>query len=195
MKDDMVVLWKKLRSNLKTFILKRVGNEDDAEDILQDVFLKIFTNLDRLKDESRIYAWVYQITRNAINDYFREKMKRICEGISDLPGVGVPGNDEVTGSEEDGGDKIINELVLCLKNMIECLPDKYRHAIVLTELSGLTQKELAQKLGISISGAKSRVQRGRNMLKEKFLECCEFQFDRYGNVIAYQHKESSCKYC
>lgn len=195
MKDDISVLWKWLSSNLKTFILKRVGNEDDAEDILQDVFLKIFTNLDRLKDESRIYAWVYQITRNAINDYFREKMKRICEGITDLPGEGVLSNEEVAGSDEDEEDEIISELILCLKNMIESLPDKYKHAIIMTELGGLTQRELAQKLGISISGAKSRVQRGRNMLKEKFVECCEFQFDRYGNVIAYQHKESICKYC
>ncbi|SHM65980.1 RNA polymerase sigma factor, sigma-70 family [Caldanaerovirga acetigignens] len=104
----------------------------------------------------------------------------------DLPEKGITIDDE---------DEIINELVLCLRNMIENLPDKYKQAIILTELGGLTQKELAQKLGISISGAKSRVQRRRRMLKEKFFECCEFQFDRFGNVIEYQHKESSCKYC
>lgn len=184
MKDDIGALWKELSSNLKTFILKKVGNEHDAEDILQDIFLKIFTNLDQLKDNNRIYAWIYQITRNTINDYYR--MRRIRAEISDLPEEGVTSNDE---------DEIINELVLCLKNMIESLPDKYKQAIILTEFGGLTQKELAQKLGMSISGAKSRVQRGRNMLKEKFFECCKFQFDGYGNIIEYQHKENSCKYC
>ncbi|WP_422449113.1 RNA polymerase sigma factor SigZ [Thermoanaerobacterium sp. DL9XJH110] len=183
-KNDVCALWKELSSDLKTFICKKVGNEQDAEDILQDVFLKILTNMDRIKDNDRIYAWVYRITRNTINDYYRRR--RIKAEISDLPEEGVTSNDE---------DEIINELVLCLKNMIESLPDKYKQAIMLTELGGLTQKELAQKLGMSISGAKSRVQRGRIMLKEKFFECCKFQFDGYGNIIEYQHKENSCKYC
>jgi len=182
--DDIGALWKELSSNLKTFILKKVGNEHDAEDILQDVFLKIFTNLDQLKDNNRIYAWIYQITRNSIFDYYRKK--KIETDISALPEKVITSNDE---------EEMINELVLCLKNMIESLPDKYKQAIMLTELGGLTQKELAQKLGISISGAKSRVQRGRMMLKEKFFECCKFQFDRFGNVIEYQHKENNCKYC
>ena len=184
MKDNIDALWKELSSNLKTFICKKVGNEHDAEDILQDIFLKIFTNLDQLKDDNKIYAWIYQITRNTINDYYR--MRRIGVEISDLPEKGVTGNDE---------DEIINELVLCLKNMIQSLPDKYQQAIMLTELGGLTQRELAQKLGMSISGAKSRVQRGKTILKEKFFECCKFQFDAYGNIIEYQHKENTCKYC
>lgn len=111
--------------------------------------------------------------------------KRDTAEFSDLPGEGIIDNDE----------EIINGLVLYLKSMIDSLPDKYKQAIMLTELGGLTQKELAQKLGMSISGAKSRVQRGRNMLREKFFECCKFQFDAYGNIVEYQHKENSCKYC
>jgi len=161
-----------------------VANEQDAEDILQDVFLKIYSNIDQVKDNDRIYAWVYRITRNSIADYSRKK--RDTAEFSDLPDESIIDNDE---------DEIINGLVLCLKNMIDSLPDKYKQAIMLTELGGLTQKELAQKLGMSISGAKSRVQRGRTMLKEKLFECCKFQFDAYGNIIEYQHKKDSCKYC
>lgn len=164
--------------------MKKVGNKQDAEDILQDVFLKICSNIDQMKDNGRIYAWIYRITRNVIADYYRKKKDTI--EISELPEMSITDSDE---------DEIINELVLCLKNMIESLPDKYKQAIVLTELGGLTQKELARKFGMSISGAKSRVQRGRAMLKKKFLECCKFQFDVYGNIIEYQHKENSCKYC
>jgi RNA polymerase sigma-70 factor (ECF subfamily) len=161
-----------------------VANEQDAEDILQDVFLKIYSNIDQVKDNDRIYAWVYRITRNSIADFFRKKRDTI--EFSDLSGERKTDNDE---------EEIINGLVLCLKNMIDSLPDKYKQAIMLTELGGLTQKELAQKLGMSISGAKSRVQRGRNILKEKFFQCCKFQFDAYGNIVEYQHKENSCKYC
>lgn len=173
-----------MSSYLKIFIRKKVANEQDVEDILQDVFLKIYSNIDQVKDNDRIYAWVYQITRNSIADYYRKK--RDAVEFLDLTGESITDNAE---------DEIINGLVLCLKNMIDSLPDKYKQAIMLTELGGLTQKELAQKLCISISGAKSRVQRGRNMLKEKFFECCKFQFDAYGNIVEYQHKESSCKYC
>jgi len=92
-----------------------------------------------------------------IVDYYRKK--RDTAEFSDLPGEGIIDNDE----------EIINGLVLYLKSMIDSLPDKYKQAIMLTELGGLTQKELAQKLDMSISGAKSRVQRGRNMLREKFF--------------------------
>ena len=127
---------------------------------------------------------MYRITRNLIVDYYRKK--RDTAEFSDLADEIKTDNDE---------EEIINGLVLCLKNMIDSLPDKYKQAIMLTELGGLTQKELAQKLGMSISGAKSRVQRGRNMLREKFFECCKFQFDAYGNIVEYQHKENSYKYC
>jgi len=63
------------------------------------------------------------------------------------------------------------------------LPEPYRKALVLTELEGLTQQELADKVGISLSGAKSWVQRGRQQLKEMLTECCAFEFDRRGGVI------------
>ncbi|MCM8900646.1 RNA polymerase sigma factor SigZ [Caldicoprobacter algeriensis] len=178
------MLWEELNFKLKTFILKKVGKKQDAEDILQDVFLKICSNIDQIKDNGRIYAWIYQITRNTIADYYRNKRDTI--EISELPEMSVNDSDE---------NEIINGLVLCLKNMIESLPNKYKEAIMLTELGGLTQKELARKLGMSISGAKSRVQRGRAMLKKKFFECCKFQFDIYGNIIEYHQKENSCKYC
>jgi RNA polymerase sigma-70 factor (ECF subfamily) len=67
--------------------------------------------------------------------------------------------------------------------MIYSLPEPYRDAVVLTELEGLTQRELANRLGISLSGAKSRVQRGRAQLKQMLDECCTFEFDRRGKVI------------
>ncbi len=72
-----------------------------------------------------------------------------------------------------------------LKPMIDDLPDKYREALWLTEFEGLTQVELAERLGISVSGAKSRVQRGRSLLRHDLLDCCQFEFDRRGGIIGY----------
>jgi RNA polymerase sigma-70 factor (ECF subfamily) len=87
---------------------------------------------------------------------------------------------------------VIAELIPCIKEMLDSLPNDYRQALILTEYQGLTQKELGEKLGISLSGAKSRVQRAREKLKTMLLNCCHFQFDRLGRVIDYQ---SGCDCC
>lgn len=87
------------------------------------------------------------------------------------------------------------EIASCLKPMINKMPERYKQAVTLTEIKGLTQKDMAEKLGLSISGAKSRVQRGRDKLKEMLLECCHFEFDRLGNILDYQQKSKACAHC
>ncbi|MDK2799669.1 MAG: polymerase sigma-70 factor, subfamily [Clostridiales bacterium] len=180
---DNKIIWEDLSNNLKKYISKRVGNSHDAEDILQEVFLKIHSNIAEIKDTTKIYAWVYKIARNTIVDYYRTRKQ--VEQLPEIPDENI----DVSESE------LYGELITCLKPMIDRLPEKYKQAILLTELGELTQKELAIKLGLSVSGAKSRVQRGRAFLKEMFLECCQFQFDLCGNIIDYELKENDCKYC
>lgn len=178
-------IWEEFADPLKRFIIKRVRDEHDAEDILQDIFCKIYSNIDKLKDKEKLQAWVYQITRNAIIDYYRQckvmiELPEMPENITDVP---------VTGADTG------HEVAQCLKSMINHLPKKYRQAIILTEFEGLTQKELGEKLGISLSGAKTRVQRARKKLKEMLLKCCRFEFDRLGNILDYHPKENTCRYC
>ncbi len=79
--------------------------------------------------------------------------------------------------------------------MIDRLPPTYRDAILLSEINGRTQKEVARIHGISLSGAKSRVQRGRAMLKEMVLNCCQLEFDRNGQVVDYKRKTRSPGKC
>lgn len=170
---------------LKDYIKRRVKTDQDAEDIMQDVFYKIYKNIDHLKDTDKIYAWIYQITKNAIIDYYRKN-----------PSVNVAFDDfeeksDVTYEEVNANEEISQ----CIKAMIHSLPDKYKQALIFTEFHNLTQKELAEKMGLSVSGAKSRVQRARAKLKELLLGCCHLKFDRYGNVIEYEHKCSDCKFC
>jgi RNA polymerase sigma-70 factor (ECF subfamily) len=76
--------------------------------------------------------------------------------------------------------------------MLNCLPEKYRQALLLTEYRGMTQQEVAEHLGISLSGAKSRVQRAREKLKEELLNCCHFEFDRLGKIMSYHPKCAAC---
>ena len=178
-------IWEELSIPLKRFIKNRIPKEEDADDILQEVFLRIHSNIEKIAYENKIYGWIYRITRNVIIDYYRKNGNGIdfVEIPEDLEGYSeelLPLNDEILG---------------CLKVMIDNLQDKYKQAIILTEFQNLTQKELSEKMGLSISGAKSRVQRAKKQLKEMLLECCYFEFDHLGNIIDYRHKSKQCKFC
>ncbi len=177
-------IWEKFGNCLKRFILKRVRDEHDAEDILQDIFVKIHSNIANLRDETRLPAWVYQTTRNAIVDYYRHRTVTMA----------LPETTELVEESVAGADAA-NEVALCLEPMIGHLPEKYRQAIILTEFEGLTQKEMAERLELSLSGAKSRVQRARRQLRDMLLACCHFEFDRLGNILDYQPKAQTCRYC
>ena len=97
--------------------------------------------------------------------------------------------------EKDVTDEARRELAGCLVPMIDRLPEKYAEAIRLSEIDGLTQKEVSERQGLSLSGAKSRIQRGRAMLKEMLTDCCRFHFDHQGKVVDYEGKGSKCGSC
>ena len=160
--------WLKGHQELKSFVYRRVRDKALAEDIVQDVFLKVHTHLGQLKDDGKISGWIYQIARNAIADHFRRKSKSI----------------EPANLDWESDKQVLNDCVAsCLCQMLVTLPKKYREALELTALENLSQTELAARLTISYSGAKSRVQRARQMLKKKMNEHYTIKTDAYGNVI------------
>ncbi|PKM89434.1 MAG: RNA polymerase sigma factor SigZ [Firmicutes bacterium HGW-Firmicutes-12] len=177
-------IWEEFSLPLKKFIRNRVSNDQDVDDILQEVFLKIHNNVDSLMNENKINAWVFRITRNTIVDYYRTK--------ASFEFVEMPDNLMI---EDDEDLSFNSEMATCLKKMIDGLPEKYKEAVLLTEYQNLTIKEISEKTGLSISGAKSRVQRGKKILKRMLLGCCHLEFDRLGNIIEYTHRSSECPYC
>jgi len=173
MKSLESIEWSRTHKELKSFVYHRVRDNALAEDIVQDVLIKVYTRLAQLKDAEKITGWIYQITRNAITDHFRDQSKSI--NVRDLDWEGEHSN--------------LNDCVSsCLKEMFLTLPEKYREALELTELNNLSQTELALKLQISYSGAKSRVQRARQMLKKRMDESYRIKMDSYGNVIVCENR-------
>jgi len=148
-----------LHHRLRAFILRRVGDETVTEDLLQDVFLKIHTRIHTLQDNQRLEGWVYQIARNTIIDHYRR-----ARPLTDL-------NDNLPLPTAEDPDPAA-ALALSLREIVVSLPEPYRQALVLTEFEGLSQAQLAERLGISLSGAKSRVQRARQKVKDALLTCC-----------------------
>jgi len=165
-------IWIHLSSRLKTFILSKIPDKDVAEDILQEVFIRIHLKIDTLKDETRLKAWLYQITRNLIADHYRQNVR--MENATNTEADQVRISTDVDMMEEATRDMI---------NMMRDLPPDYCEALCMTELNGLSQKEYAEKVGIPYSSAKSRVQRSRKLLKDMLMKCCHYQFDKYGTVL------------
>ncbi len=190
-------IWRQMHERLLSFINRRVATIHDAEDILQEVFVRIHSNLGSLKDTQSVTAWVYQVARNAIADYHRKRatadgtVNKLTANIND--DVQVPHQGEAT---EKQAAEAIAELSTCMEPLVRQLPEPYRQAITLTELNQLTQKDAAQELGLSVSGMKSRVQRGRTKLKELLQDCCNVELDRRRGVLDYQRREGrdwSCR--
>lgn len=178
MKLSMEEIWSQFNQILLNFIQSKVSNKHDAEDILQNVFIKIYKNIDDLKTETKLESWIFQITRNAIIDYYRARKTDFLlaevEEICELPPE----------TEKNMNQKIS----LCLSDLIEELPKKYQEPLNLYEFKNHKHKEISKKLNISVSGSKTRVQRARIKLKEMLIKCCDFELDVYGNIINYNPK-------
>ena len=176
-------IWEEFNQQLRAFILARIDDPDDADDILQEVFLKIHTRIDTLRDSDRLAPWLYQIARNTIVDHYRAR-----QPVESLPDT-LPIFDEPAESDA------VTRIARYVGTLVNDLPEKYRQALILTEFEGLTQEAMGQRLGLSPSGAKSRVQRGRDMLREQLLDCCHFEFDRENRLIDYTRRPDCCPEC
>jgi RNA polymerase sigma-70 factor (ECF subfamily) len=167
--------WEQLTARLRQFVARRVASAD-VDDVVQEALLRIQSGLPRLRDGDRFGPWVYRVTRSAVADHLRGRARRLESSRTSV--------DEGVGATSDESDDMIEALVGCLSVFVAELPSPYRQAITLTELERLSQREAAEVLGLSISGMKSRVQRGRERLREMFERCCELTQDVRGHVIA-----------
>ena len=172
--EGTATLWDAFAAPLRSFIAKRTPPGVEVDDVVQEVFLRIHESLPHLRDSERMDAWIFRIARNILADAFRGRRRHhsYAERVTD---------DELL-PEPDLERTAVAELTGCLAPMIAQLPAPYREAIELTELQGLTQIEASQRAGISISGMKSRVQRGRERLKEIVLACCAVELDVRGGI-------------
>lgn len=182
MTDKTEKIWMEFSARIRAFIRRSVSDSAAADDLLQEIFLRIHSRIDSLRDETRIRSWVYQIARNVIIDHYRSRRDETA-----LPD-GIPARETCDDATAE------DEIASGLRAMAEDLPDKYREALILSEFEGIPQNELAERENISVSGMKSRVQRGRQMIKDSLMRCCHFEFDRYGTIID-MYPASCCCCC
>lgn len=184
MKQEITDIWTNFQKELSHFIQKRTQDSNATADILQEVFVKVINKIDTLNQTKNLRQYLYAMVRNAIVDYYRQQKPVLSE--EHIP--------EATFTIDSANQ--LNTIIAscCVRPFIEQLAPKYKEALILSELEQVPQTELAQKLDISYSGAKSRVQRGREKLKEQLLQCCQIESDPYGNITEINSKKcDSCK--
>ena len=172
-------LYASLGDSLRGYIAARISDRHIAEDLLQEAFLRIQKRIHEIRDDERIAPWVFRIVRNLIIDQYRSKARAI-----EREALTVPFEEY-----EDGESNANAEVTEWLPRFVEGLSPTYRDAVRLYELEGRSQQDVADTLGLSLSGAKSRIQRGRRELEKSLRDCCRFKVDRRGNVIDYEPKD------
>ncbi|MDO9511093.1 MAG: RNA polymerase sigma factor SigZ [Bacteroidales bacterium] len=177
----MEEIWLKFENKLRAFILSKVHDKYVADDLLQEVFIRIHANMDKVNDRTKLQSWIFQICRNIIVDHYRSHQKE-----QKSKSLAFEGEYEETATD------FMSEALEDMIKMMSDLPPEYCKALCLTELEGLSQKDYADKIGISYSGAKSRVQRARKMLKDLLMNCCHYEFDKYGTVIGIYPAHCCC---
>ncbi|MFF2114161.1 sigma-70 family RNA polymerase sigma factor [Rhodococcus koreensis] len=185
---DLEQLWRSFSSDLRAFIARRVSRPEDADDILSIVFLRMAKSLDNLRDQDRLLGWMYAITRNAITDFYRSAPHRrelVVDAVPDTP----------PDDESDVDEAAEKELASCLVPMLSGLPAEQAAAVKMVDLDARTHAAAAGEAGISVSGMKSRVQRGRAALQAQLHACCEISQDRAGHVHDYQPRSGGSCAC
>ena len=176
--------WEDVAARLRPFISRRIA-PTDVDDVMQEVFIRMQRGLPALRDDERFTSWLFQIARNSVADHLRARARHPIA------------NDDAVEDEpcETDDREAARALSGCISMFVAQLASPYREAITLVELEGLTIRAAADLVGISISGMKSRVQRGRAQLRELFDACCEIALDARGKVTAYSPRVTPCGSC
>jgi RNA polymerase sigma-70 factor (ECF subfamily) len=164
-------------TKLRAFVRRRVRDDATADDVTQETLLKVFRSRESLRDGQRLEAWLYRIARTTLIDHYRRQ--RPSEELPEA--LAAESGDEIAPLRE--------VIALSTKLFLEELPEAYREPVRLAELEGLPLAKIALRMDLSLTAVKSRVQRGRAMLKRKLQDCCRFEFDRLGKLIGYERRK------
>ena len=176
-------IWNEYRSGLKAFLYSKVSNPADVDDLLQEIMIKTYRNLNTVKSESSMKSWIYQISNNVIIDHYRKSGRTYNE------------NDLADFAVEDDSDEIQQALAKCIEPFIGALPKESADLLRAIEIEDQSQKDYANEQGINYSTVKSRVQKSRLQLRALFEECCQLSFDKQGHLVDFQSKSKSCDKC
>lgn len=175
-------IWSDYRGALRGFLLKRVGDADDVDDLLQDILIRTHRHLPELRDRDRLRPWLFAIARNAVTDFYRASGR----------GADLIADDLWYGADEETA---LSEMESCLRPFLKGLDPAQAALLEAIDLGGIAQKAYAQDHGIAYSTLKSRVASARADLRRLFDRCCSSRIDARGNVMEFTQKGDGCGPC
>ena len=173
-------IWDTYEQDIRQFVLSKVKDETIADDILQEVFIKIHTKIDTLNDPAKLKAWIFTIANTTVMDHFRQKVRPAVLADND----GLVNDDTPAHDEKD-----------CLRGIINSLPEKYRDPLFLSDIKGLKHTEIARQLRLPLSTTKSRIQRARKQIVRGYMQCCDFKINEQGYLVGEVKDKAECKIC
>ena len=165
---------------LRAFIRARVPDDATADDLAQETMLKVYRSRASLREDERLEAWLYRIARRTLIDYYRKRR----------PSEELPAS--LKSESEDELGAIRDAVLISTVRYMEELPGAYRVPLQLSDLEGMSMAEISARLGLTLTAVKSRIRRGRQMLKKMLQECCHFEFDQHGKVIGWERRNPRC---
>jgi RNA polymerase sigma-70 factor (ECF subfamily) len=171
--------------------------EDEAEDLTQEVFVKISDGLKEFKGESQLYTWIYRIATNAALDRLKSRSFRKDSQTVSLSGSDGQDEAELRDASVEAisltaeREAIRKEMTDCIREFADKLPENYRTVIILSELKELKNQDIADILGISLDAVKIRLHRARARLKEEFEAGCTFYQDKNGGLACDRKSDES----
>jgi RNA polymerase sigma-70 factor (ECF subfamily) len=164
--------WRQHVAEIRQFLVHRTGNKDDAEDLLQELFIKALHHGGAFCEIDNPRAWLFHVARNLVIDRLR------------LTKTQVPLPDDIC-AEPEPELPPIDDLSQCIPRVLSELSPVDREAILLCDLQGMTQQAYAQRVGLTLPAAKSRVLRARARLQAQLVSACQVSFDEAGAVCCF----------
>jgi len=170
-------VYEEFQPKVHRYLCRLVG-PDEAEDLVQDVFVKVSQALPEFRGDSTMSSWIYRIATNSAVDRLRSRSaRRLAEVPLDRE---YPASDGLPGAEQDVFRKEMRD---CLAQYIAKLPERYRSVFMLSEGEGLTNPEIAEALGISLPAVKIRLHRARRRLQLELRQRCSFSRDARNELV------------
>lgn len=147
---------------------RMLNNAQEAEDVVQDTFLRVYTNLDRYDDTHKFSTWIYRIGTNLCIDRLRKRKGTLSLDAENPEGEGIDGHDMLSSPEPLPEQQLIlSETQQVIRDAIDKLPAKYKTIVILRYLHDMSLQEISDVLNMPITTIKTRVHRGREALRKR----------------------------
>jgi RNA polymerase sigma-70 factor (ECF subfamily) len=180
---DLARIYQAYHGRVVAYAARLLGR-DDAEDLAQEVFVKIGRSLETLADESKLTPWIYSITLNAVRDAARRRASHpVRPAAGAQPDAGPAPDVPDTAQRTVEESMIRSEMISCYLDYVNRLPSRHHEVYVLSQFAGLSNEAIAERLGVSIGAVKIRLHRARATLHRALRQHCRCYVNDRGELM------------